>query len=53
MLTIFLASLGAFLIGVAKAGLKGMGVFMVTLMALAFGAKASTGIVVPLLFFGA
>lgn len=52
MLTIFLASCGAFLIGVAKAGLKGMGVFMVTLMALAFGAKASTGIVVPLLFFG-
>jgi len=52
MLTITLAILGSFIIGVSKAGLKGMGVFMVTLMAMAFGAKASTGIVVPLLLLG-
>ncbi len=52
MLTIILAICGSFIIGISKAGLKGMGVFMVTLMAMAFGAKASTGIVVPLLLLG-
>lgn len=41
----------AFILGVAKAGLKGMGVVIVTLMALVHGAKASTGIIIPLLIF--
>lgn len=52
MLTHILAFFAAFLIGVSKAGLKGIGIFMVTLMAMAYGAKASTGIVVPLLLLG-
>ena len=40
---------GAFIIGLAKAGLKGIDMLNVTLMALVFGGKASTGIVLPLL----
>ena len=41
--------LGAFIIGLSKAGLKGIDMLNVTLMALVFGGKASTGIVLPLL----
>jgi len=52
MLTYSLAAIGAFLIGVSKAGLKGMGTVMVALMAIAFGAKSSTGVVLPLLILG-
>ncbi|MGB3149988.1 MAG: sulfite exporter TauE/SafE family protein [Maribacter sp.] len=44
-----LASLAAFVIGLSKAGIKGIAVINVTFMALAFGAKESTGLVVPLL----
>ncbi|MEN9571813.1 MAG: hypothetical protein RL172_3044, partial [Bacteroidota bacterium] len=40
---------GAFIIGLAKAGLKGIDMLNVTIMALVFGGKASTGIVLPLL----
>ncbi|WP_394330897.1 sulfite exporter TauE/SafE family protein [Kriegella aquimaris] len=36
-------------IGLSKAGIKGIAIINVTLMALAFGAKESTGLVVPLL----
>jgi uncharacterized membrane protein YfcA len=39
----------AFLLGLAKAGLKGMDMMNVTIMAIVFGGKASTGIVLPLL----
>jgi len=39
----------AFVVGMSKAGIKGIAVINVTLMALAFGAKESTGLVVPLL----
>jgi uncharacterized membrane protein YfcA len=46
-----LVSLGAFIIGLAKAGLKGVEMLNVTLMALVFGGKASTGVVLPLLCF--
>ena len=35
----------------SKSGLKGMGVVIVTLMALVHGAKASTGLLLPLLLF--
>ncbi|MFT6334679.1 MAG: putative membrane protein YfcA [Saprospiraceae bacterium] len=35
----------------SKSGLKGMGIVIVTLMALVHGAKASTGILLPLLIF--
>jgi hypothetical protein len=39
----------AFIIGLAKAGLKGIDMMNVTIMAIVFGGKASTGIVLPLL----
>jgi uncharacterized membrane protein YfcA len=45
----FVALLGAFILGASKSGLKGMGIVVVTLMAFAFNAKASTGILLPLL----
>lgn len=41
--------LAAFIIGLSKAGLKGIDMLSITLMALIFGGKASTGIVLPLL----
>ncbi len=44
-----LAFAAAFVIGLSKAGIKGIAVINVTFMALAFGAKESTGMVVPLL----
>lgn len=44
-----LALLGAALIGMAKAGLAGCGLAAVVLFAEAFGAKASTGVVLPML----
>lgn len=47
-----LAFTAAIVIGLSKAGIKGIAVVNVTLMALAFQAKESTGIVVPLLVFG-
>ncbi|HZL93108.1 MAG TPA: hypothetical protein VFB99_05665, partial [Vicinamibacterales bacterium] len=40
---------GAFILGLSKAGLRGIDMLNVTLMALVFGSKASTGIVLPLL----
>lgn len=48
-LNLFLVFTGAFIIGLAKAGLRGIDMLNVTLMALVFGGKASTGIVLPLL----
>ena len=41
--------LAAFIIGLSKAGLKGVDMLSVTLMAIVFGSKSSTGIVLPLL----
>ena len=46
LVLIFIA---AFIIGLAKAGLKGIEMLNVTIMAIVFGGKASTGIVLPLL----
>lgn len=52
-LTVWIYALSAaFLIGVAKSGVKGLGIFAVTLMALAYGGKVSTGILMPLLVMG-
>src|SRR2546423_6102297 len=45
----FLISLAAFIIGLSKAGVKGIDMMNVTSMAIVFGGKASTGIVLPLL----
>ena len=47
-----LALTAAFVIGISKAGIKGIAIINVTLMALAFGAKESTGLIVPLLVLG-
>lgn len=41
--------LASFFIGLGKAGLKGIDMLSVTLMAFVFGSKSSTGIVLPLL----
>lgn len=41
--------LASFIIGLSKAGLKGVDMLSVTLMAFVFGSKSSTGIVLPLL----
>jgi len=41
--------LSAFFIGLSKAGLRGIDMMNVTMMAIVFGSKASTGIVLPLL----
>ena len=47
-----MAFTAAFVIGISKAGIKGISTIIVALMALAFGAKPSTGLVVPLLIVG-
>jgi uncharacterized membrane protein YfcA len=47
-----MALTAALVIGISKAGIKGIAIINVTLMALAFGAKESTGVVVPLLIAG-
>jgi hypothetical protein len=39
----------AMLLGMAKAGLSGMGIAIVPLMAMIFGAKESTGVILPML----
>jgi uncharacterized protein len=41
--------LASFIIGLSKAGLKGIDMMNVTIMAIVFGGKASTGVVLPLL----
>jgi len=51
MISYILPFLAAFILGISKSGLKGMGIVIVTLMALIYGAKASTGILLPLLIF--
>ena len=45
----FLASMA---IGMSKTGIKGIAVIVVTILALVFGGKASTGILLPLLIVG-
>lgn len=47
-----MAFTAAFVLGVSKAGIKGIAIIIVTLMALAFGAKESTGLIVPMLIVG-
>lgn len=47
-----LALLAVMIIGISKAGVKGVAIVVVTLMALVFGSKASTGILLPLLTVG-
>ena len=47
-----LGALASFILGVAKGGIKGLGVLVVSLMVLAFDAKSATGLLVPLLIAG-
>ena len=47
--SLLLIALSAFIIGLSKAGLKGIDMLNVTIMTIIFGGKASTGIVLPLL----
>lgn len=46
------AIVGSFLLGIAKGGIKGLGPVITTMIALVFGSKASTGILMPLLMVG-
>lgn len=52
MTTWILAIGAAFVLGISKAGIKGIAIIIVTVMALAFGARESTGLLVPLLVVG-
>jgi len=47
-----LALIAAFVLGISKSGIKGIAVITITLMALAIGARASTGLLVPLFVVG-
>jgi len=47
-----LLAIGAIGVGISKAGLAGFGVVHVLIFALVFGAKASTGVLLPLLIVG-
>jgi uncharacterized membrane protein YfcA len=47
-----LAVAAALGVGIGKAGLSGMGIFHVLVFAFLFGARASTGVVLPLLLVG-
>lgn len=51
-LALFFAFFAAFILGLAKAGLKGLGIVVVAILANIYGAKASTGILLPLLITG-
>ncbi len=44
-----IVGLASLVIGMSKSGVKGIFIITVTLMALVFGSKASTGVIVPLL----
>lgn len=48
----FIAAFCAFLLGISKAGIKGIASLIVTGLALVYGAKESTGILMPLLLVG-
>ena len=42
---------GAFLLGLSKSGIKGIGIIIVVILAFVFGEKTSTGILLPMLVF--
>ncbi|HMQ08194.1 MAG TPA: sulfite exporter TauE/SafE family protein [Saprospiraceae bacterium] len=44
--------LAAFMFGLSKSGVKGLAIFTITIMAMAFGGRPSTGIVMPMLMVG-
>ena len=48
----YIAAFCSFLLGLSKSGIKGIAALIVTGFVLVYGAKASTGILMPLLFVG-
>ena len=48
-MTLFLVIISAFLVGLSKTSIGGLGIIIVPLMALAFESKVSTGILLPML----
>ena len=48
-LDLVLAITATLLLGIGKSGIKGLGAVIVTLMAIVFGGKASTGILMPMM----
>ena len=49
---LIIAMAGALFLGLSKGGLKGLSIVSVPLMALVYGAKVSTGVLIPLLIIG-
>jgi hypothetical protein len=47
-----MAGFAAFSLGLSKSGIKGISTIIVTLMAIVFGGKSSTGVLLPLLIVG-
>ncbi len=47
-----LTLLSAFLVGMSKSGIKGIGMVTIPLMVYLYGAKASVGVLLPMLVFG-
>lgn len=50
--SLILVILATFLLGVSKSGVKGISIFVVTLFAIIFGGKTSTGVLMPMLIVG-
>ena len=48
----FAVAFASFLLGISKSGIKGLAILIVTIFALVYDAKSSTGIVMPLLILG-
>ena len=51
-LAIILSILAPIIVGISKAGVKGIGVFFVILLAYSYEPKTSTGVLLPLLIVG-
>ena len=51
-ISLLLALIAAFIMGISKGGVKGVGILSITLLAIIYGAKNSTGILLPLLIVG-
>ena len=49
---IFTVALAAFILGLSKSGIKGISVIIVAMLVFVFGAKTSTGILLPMLIVG-
>ncbi|MBT8231854.1 MAG: sulfite exporter TauE/SafE family protein [Saprospiraceae bacterium] len=48
-MSLLLSFIAAFLLGISKSGFKGLGIFVVVLLAINLEAKSSTGVLMPLL----